>query len=59
LFDRGLQCPAAGSLLSRLVQDDVDQRFTGVGVFFGKNVGGDFDQETVQVAAIPFRENVM
>ena len=56
--ERGLDRPAAGALLLGLVDDHVDQRLTGLGVDLAQDLGGDLDQEAVQVAGVPLGEHV-
>ncbi len=56
--ERGLHRPAAGALLLGLVEDDVDQRLAGLGVGLTQHLRGDLDEEAVQVALVPFGEDV-
>ena len=58
LLDRGLQSPDAGAFLAGFVEDHVDHRFAGVGIFLPENLRSDFDQITVEIAAVPLGENV-
>ena len=53
-----LHGPAAGALLLGLVEDDVDERLAGLGVVLAQHLGGDLDQEAVQVALVPVGEDV-
>ena len=56
--ERGLHGPAAGALLAGLVDDDVDERLAGRGVDVAQHLGGDLDQERLQVAGVPLGEDV-
>mmetsp|Transcript_1722 Transcript_1722/g.1889 ORF Transcript_1722/g.1889 Transcript_1722/m.1889 type:complete len:461 (-) Transcript_1722:3-1385(-) len=51
--------PLAGSLLPSLVHDLIQNVAAAVFLFLGQNVSGDFDEETVQVAFVPFGKHVM
>ena len=48
--------PLARALLAGGVEDDVDQRDAGLGVLLLEHLGGDLDEEGVQVALVPFFE---
>jgi hypothetical protein len=59
LFDRGLKSPFAGPFLSRSIKNDVDQGLACFGILLQKDVGGNLDQKTVQIAAVPLGEYVV
>src|SRR5208283_1440929 len=59
LVNGGQQRPFTRPFLAGLVQDHVHQRLAGFAVFLGKDVGGDLDQETVQVAPVPGAEHLV
>ena len=50
--------PFAGALLTGLVEDDIDERLAGFGVFLAENVRGDLDQEAVELALVPLAEDL-
>ena len=56
--DGGLQGPDAGAFLAGFVEDDVDQRFPGLGIFLAKDLRRDVDQVAVEIASVPFRKDV-
>ena len=50
--------PLPGPVLAGLVQDLVDHRLPGLGVALAQRRGGDLDQAALQIAAVPFVEDV-
>ena len=50
--------PAASALLAGAVENDIHQRFAGLGVIGGKNPGGNFDQIGIQRAGIPVSKDL-
>ena len=56
LSDGGLQRPHAGPFLAGLIENHIDKRFTGFRIDLAKNLRGDFDQVTVELAFVPFGE---
>ena len=47
----------SGAFLPGFVENHIDQRLAGVGIDFAENLRRDFDQITVELALVPFREN--
>ena len=56
--ERVLHGPAAGALLLRLVEHDVDERRPRLGVDVLQDVGGDLDEERLEVARVPVGEDL-
>ncbi len=52
-----LHGPPAGALLLGLVEHNVDERRSGTGVHLPENVGGDLDEERLQVTFVPLPED--
>lgn len=50
--------PLAGTFLACLVEDEVDDGFSGFGIGFGEDARGDFDEVAIQLALVPLREDV-
>ena len=50
--------PAAGSLLARAVNDNVNERLSGFIINMRENFCSDFNQVGVKIALVPFPENV-
>ena len=55
---RHLGSPFAGAFLSRLVDDHVDQRISGLLVYDSENMRCDLDQKGLKRSAIPFPKYV-
>src|SRR5205807_10350299 len=58
LAEGGLQCPQSRSFLSSLVENDIDKRLAGSGIYFAQDLRRDLDEITVQVALVPLVEDV-
>ena len=56
--ERVLHGPAARALLLRLVEHDVDERAARLGVHVREDVGGDLDEERLEVARVPLGEDL-
>ena len=56
-IQRALYGPAPGALLLSLVEDDVDEVVPGCGVLLGEDGSGDLDEERLEVAFVPRRED--
>ena len=57
-IESGLHRPSARALLLGFVDDQVDERLTGLGIHLTQHLGGDLDQEAVQVAGVPLGEHL-
>ncbi len=55
---RALHGPPTGALLLGAVGDDVDERFAGLRVGVGEHVGGDLNEERIQITGVPATEDV-
>ncbi len=53
-----MQSPKSGPFLAGLIENDIDQRFAGIGILFAKNFRGDLDEITFERAAIPLCEDI-
>src|SRR5690606_5546759 len=49
--------PLAGTLLTGLVEDDIDHGLAGFRILFAQDVAGDFDEVGVERAFVPFGED--
>ena len=54
----GLHGPGSGALGAGLVEDDIDEGLSGVGVDLTEHLGGDLYEVRLQFAAVPFREDI-
>ena len=54
----GLHGPATGALLTRGVDDDVDQRLAGLVVDLAEDLRGDLDQVALEFGGVPVTEDV-
>ena len=57
-LEGGLDRPAAGALLLRGVDDDVDEGPAGGGVDVVEHLGRDLDEERVELAGVPLAEDL-
>ncbi|ETD32785.1 hypothetical protein W823_12425 [Williamsia sp. D3] len=57
-IESGLHGPAAGALLTRRIDDDVDEWLACLGIHLAEDLGGDLDEVAVEVSRVPLAEDV-
>jgi hypothetical protein len=57
-LEAGLHRPAAGAQLLGRVGDHINERPAGRGVDVGEDLGGDLDQERVEVTGVPLPQHL-